>query len=204
MSPSARPARRAGELAAGTVDSFLDLAPDHGPAVCDRCHQRVPDAAHGPPDASAGPTTSANYSESRRKYCPKSARARGNSARPWAWISSRTGIPIMGVAGDQQASLIGQGCVAPGQAKCTFGTGAFLLAHTGGRVVPSRRGLITTLAATLDDISPAVRPGRERLRRRGRRSVVPRRTQGHRGIARHQPARRSNRTPTTKSSSCRP
>jgi glycerol kinase len=59
------------------------------------------------------------------------------------------GIPIMGIAGDQQASLVGQGCIAPGQAKCTFGTGAFLLAHTGGRVVPSRRGLITTLAATL-------------------------------------------------------
>ncbi len=64
------------------------------------------------------------------------------------------GIPIMGVAGDQQASLIGQGCVGPGQAKCTFGTGAFLLAHTGGRVVPSRRGLITTLAATFDQSAP--------------------------------------------------
>ena len=64
------------------------------------------------------------------------------------------GIPIMGVAGDQQASLIGQGCVAPGQAKCTFGTGAFLLAHTGGRVVPSHRGLITTLAATLEPAAP--------------------------------------------------
>ena len=64
------------------------------------------------------------------------------------------GIPIMGVAGDQQASLIGQGCVGPGQAKCTFGTGAFLLAHTGGRVVPSTRGLITTLAATFDESAP--------------------------------------------------
>jgi glycerol kinase len=64
------------------------------------------------------------------------------------------GIPIMGVAGDQQASLIGQGCVAPGQAKCTFGTGAFLLTHTGSRVVPSRRGLLTTLAATFDDSAP--------------------------------------------------
>ncbi len=59
------------------------------------------------------------------------------------------GIPIMGVAGDQQASLAGQGCFGPGQAKCTYGTGAFLLAHTGDRIVPSRRGLITTLAASL-------------------------------------------------------
>ena len=64
------------------------------------------------------------------------------------------GIPIMGVAGDQQASLIGQGCVSPGEAKCTFGTGAFLLAHTGSRVALSRRGLITTLAATLDLAAP--------------------------------------------------
>ncbi|MFI5457840.1 MAG: glycerol kinase GlpK [Isosphaerales bacterium] len=59
------------------------------------------------------------------------------------------GIPILGVAGDQQASLIGQGCLSSGQAKCTYGTGAFLLAHTGSRIVPSQRGLITTLAATL-------------------------------------------------------
>ncbi len=58
------------------------------------------------------------------------------------------GLPITGVAGDQQASLIGQGCIAPGQAKCTYGTGAFLLAHTGDRIVASRNGLITTLAAS--------------------------------------------------------
>jgi len=64
------------------------------------------------------------------------------------------GLPIMGVAGDQQASLIGQGCVSAGQAKCTYGTGAFLLAHTGDRIVPSRHGLITTLAATLHDGPP--------------------------------------------------
>jgi glycerol kinase len=59
------------------------------------------------------------------------------------------GLPITGVAGDQQASLVGQGCLQAGQAKCTYGTGAFLLAHTGDRPVPSTRGLVTTLAATL-------------------------------------------------------
>jgi glycerol kinase len=64
------------------------------------------------------------------------------------------GLPIRGVAGDQQASLVGQGCLSAGQAKCTYGTGAFLLAHTGDRAVPSRRGLITTLAATLADGPP--------------------------------------------------
>jgi glycerol kinase len=64
------------------------------------------------------------------------------------------GLPIAGVAGDQQASLVGQGCLAAGQAKCTYGTGAFLLVHTGAQVVPSTRGLVTTLAATLGDGPP--------------------------------------------------
>src|SRR6185312_9153215 len=59
------------------------------------------------------------------------------------------GLPITGVAGDQQASLVGQGCLAEGQAKCTYGTGAFLLAHTGATPIPSTRGLVTTSAATL-------------------------------------------------------
>jgi glycerol kinase len=64
------------------------------------------------------------------------------------------GLPIAGIAGDQQASLVGQGCLEAGQAKCTYGTGAFLLAHTGDRAIPSTRGLITTLAATLGDGPP--------------------------------------------------
>ncbi len=64
------------------------------------------------------------------------------------------GLPIAGVAGDQQASLVGQGCLRAGQAKCTYGTGAFLLVHTGAEVVPSTRGLVTTLAATLGDGPP--------------------------------------------------
>src|SRR5690606_30387327 len=55
-------------------------------------------------------------------------------------------VPIAGVAGDQQAALFGQGCWAPGQAKNTYGTGAFLLLHTGETRVESRRGLLTTVA----------------------------------------------------------
>jgi glycerol kinase len=60
------------------------------------------------------------------------------------------GLPITGVAGDQQAALFGQCAFGPGEAKCTYGTGAFFLLHTGERPVPSRHGLLTTLAATLD------------------------------------------------------
>jgi len=55
-------------------------------------------------------------------------------------------IPIGGVAGDQQAALYGQGCWKPGQAKNTYGTGAFLLLNTGQRRANSKRGLLTTLA----------------------------------------------------------
>src|SRR5712675_1464502 len=54
-------------------------------------------------------------------------------------------IPITGVAGDQQAALFGQGCWQPGQAKNTYGTGAFLLLNTGKHRATSKRGLLTTL-----------------------------------------------------------
>ena len=55
-------------------------------------------------------------------------------------------VPVAGVAGDQQAALFGQGCWSSGLAKSTYGTGAFLLMHTGDRIVPSNHGLLTTAA----------------------------------------------------------
>jgi glycerol kinase len=58
------------------------------------------------------------------------------------------GLRIAGVAGDQQAALFGQRAFSPGEAKCTYGTGAFFLMHTGGQPVMSRHRLLTTLAAT--------------------------------------------------------
>ena len=63
-------------------------------------------------------------------------------------------IPITGVAGDQQAALYGQGCWRAGQAKNTYGTGAFLLLHTGDRRPRSRHGLLATVACARDG-SPA-------------------------------------------------
>ena len=59
------------------------------------------------------------------------------------------GIPIAGMAGDQQAALFGQACFDVGQAKCTYGTGAFLLVNTGSQAKASRHGLLTTVAWTL-------------------------------------------------------
>jgi len=58
-------------------------------------------------------------------------------------------IPIAGIAGDQQAALFGQGCASPGMAKNTYGTGCFMLMHTGDHAVQSANGLLTTAAAQL-------------------------------------------------------
>lgn len=58
------------------------------------------------------------------------------------------GIPITGVAGDQQAALFGQCCFAPGQAKNTYGTGCFMLLHTGHEARASSHNLVTTVAAS--------------------------------------------------------
>jgi glycerol kinase len=56
------------------------------------------------------------------------------------------GIPIAGMAGDQQAALFGQTCFSVGDAKCTYGTGAFLLMNTGEQAMRSEHGLLTTVA----------------------------------------------------------
>jgi glycerol kinase len=55
------------------------------------------------------------------------------------------GIPVAGMAGDQQAALFGQACFQAGEAKCTYGTGAFLLMNTGSAPVSSKSGLLTTV-----------------------------------------------------------
>jgi glycerol kinase len=60
------------------------------------------------------------------------------------------GLPILGVAGDQQAALFGQCAFSAGEAKCTYGTGAFFLLHVGDRPSPSKHRLLTTLAANPD------------------------------------------------------
>jgi glycerol kinase len=60
------------------------------------------------------------------------------------------GVPVAGIAGDQQAALFGQACYAPGSAKNTYGTGCFVLVNTGTTPVVSRHGLLTTIAWQID------------------------------------------------------
>jgi len=61
------------------------------------------------------------------------------------------GIPVAGMAGDQQAALFGQACFNVGDGKCTYGTGAFMLVNTGPTPVVSRAGLLTTIAWQIGD-----------------------------------------------------
>ncbi len=60
-------------------------------------------------------------------------------------------LPIAGIAGDQQAALFGQACYSPGDSKCTYGTGSFVLTNTGGEPVRSDAGLLTTVAWDIGD-----------------------------------------------------
>ena len=69
-------------------------------------------------------------------------------------IPELKGVPIAGIAGDQQAALFGQACFAPGTAKNTYGTGCFALMHTGEQPADSRHGLLTTMACSAEG-SPA-------------------------------------------------
>jgi len=66
-------------------------------------------------------------------------------------VGDLAGVPISGDLGDQQAALFGQTCFDAGQIKCTYGTGCFMLMHTGERPVHSGHGLITTVAARLGE-----------------------------------------------------
>ena len=86
---------------------------------------------------------------------------------------------ICGVAGDQQAALFGQCCFQPGQAKNTYGTGCFLLMHTGGEACRSTNNLITTIAASGPGAAPSTR-SRQRVHGRRAHAVAARRHGRHR------------------------
>ncbi|MCS6850191.1 MAG: glycerol kinase GlpK [Gemmataceae bacterium] len=147
--PDIRANAAAGRLAFGTVDSFL-------------IHRLTGGAVHATDASNASRTLLLNLDTARwdddlcRYFAvppvllpevrPSSADfgvTRGLDFLP-------DGLPITGVAGDQQAALFGQGAFEAGQAKCTYGTGAFFLMHVGTTPRRSRNKLLTTLAATLD------------------------------------------------------
>lgn len=146
--PELRPRAEAGELAAGTIDTWL-IARLTGGVV------------HATDPTNASRTLMFNLHTARwdaelcdmlgvpRALLPE---IRPSSGDFGVCVGDALGmeIPIAGVAGDQQAALYGQGCWEAGLAKNTYGTGAFLLMHTGDQIVPSQHGLLTTAACAAD------------------------------------------------------
>jgi len=143
--PGARARAEAGELAFGTIDSFLVWRLTGG-------------AAHVTDASNASRTLMMDLAT--LQWSPYLLALLGvpeavlPTIRPCAEVYGKThgfkglpdGVPVAGMAGDQQAALFGQACYAPGEAKCTYGTGAFLLMNTGEAPVQSHNGLLTTVA----------------------------------------------------------
>ena len=143
--PGAHEAARRGELAFGTVDSWL-------------MWQLTGGALHATDVSNASRTMlwSLRRGEWDEELCEALGVPRGMlpQVHPSSHAYGRTradllGAPITigGVAGDQQAALFGQACFRPGMAKNTYGTGCFMLAHAGERFRPSGNGLVVTAAA---------------------------------------------------------
>ncbi len=152
--PALRRRAEAGAIAFGTVDSYLVLRLAGGPAA---------GAPHVTDVTNASRTLL--FDLERRAFSPRLCAilgvptavlprvgpSAGSGARTTGCPGLPDGVPIAGLAGDQQAALFGQACFEPGDAKCTYGTGAFVLVNTGPRPLRSRCGLVSTVAWQLGD-----------------------------------------------------
>ena len=144
--PGARERAERGELAAGTIDTFLLWRLTEG-----RSHKT---------DVTNASRTLLFDIVSQR-WCPELLRLFRVPAALLPEVCASAddfgtttllggNIPICGVAGDQQAALVGQSCLAQGQAKITYGTGGFMLLNTGTTVARSRSRLLSTIAYRID------------------------------------------------------
>jgi len=146
--PGARTRAAAGELAFGTIDSWLIWKLTNG-------------AAHVTDITNASRTLLFNiitgswddelllWLNVPRQVLPQVCASSGILAETAPGLFD-TRIPIAGIAGDQQAALFGQRCTQPGMAKNTYGTGCFMLMHTGGKVIHSPSRLLGTAACATD------------------------------------------------------
>ena len=142
--PELRAAAEAGDLAAGTVDAWL-VARLTGGSVHATDHTNASRTLLYDLRRRAWDRSLADLFEVPAGILPEVRSSSGDFGVARGEHFG-TEIPVAGVVGDQQAALFGQGCTRAGLAKVTYGTGAFLLLHTGGEVVPSENGLLTTLA----------------------------------------------------------
>ena len=150
--PGARARADKGELAAGTIDSWVLWKLTNG-----RVHATDASNASRTLLARIGGAAGCAWDDALcalfrvpRAVLPEirdSAGAFGASDASVLDEAFRgTAIPVTGIAGDQQSALFGQSCFTPGDAKCTFGTGCFLLANAGTAPPPAPKGLLTTVA----------------------------------------------------------
>jgi glycerol kinase len=142
-------------VAAGTIDSYLIWKLTHG-------------AVHVSDISNASRTSLMNLKTARwdkklldlfevpEKILPDIVPSSGVLGHTLGVKGLPDGIPIAGVAGDQQAAMFGQACFSSGEAKCTFGTGSFILMNTGRKILQSKAGLLTTVAWQLGKNSPPV------------------------------------------------
>jgi glycerol kinase len=143
--PGARERATRGELAFGTIDSFL-------------VHRLTGGAVHVTDVTNASRTLLMNLSRAEwdpemlslfhvpQGVLPRIVGSAEEVGKTKGVGFLPDGIPITGIAGDQQAALFGQACFDEGDAKCTYGTGAFVLMNVGDRPTLSRNGLVTTVA----------------------------------------------------------
>ncbi len=145
--PGARARAEKGELLFGTVDSWLVWKLTGG-------------AVHVTDYTNASRTMLYNIRELQwddklleRFQIPKCMLPEvRNSSEIYGYVQSEgVQVPVAGIAGDQQAALFGQACFEKGSAKNTYGTGCFLLMNIGRQFIASQKGLITTIAATMNN-----------------------------------------------------
>jgi glycerol kinase len=148
--PGARKQADAGEIAFGTMDSWIVWNLTGGP----RGGLHITDVTNASRTQLMNLAT-LDWDEELladfnipREVLPKIAPSSQNYGM--AATTELRGVAIAGILGDQQAALVGQTCFAPGEAKNTYGTGCFLLMNTGTRAVQSNAGLITTVAYQFD------------------------------------------------------
>ena len=143
-----------GELAFGTIDSYLIWwlaggAPGGAPHVIEVTNASRTSLMHL--DTLDWDPWLCELFRVPRGVLPRIVPSTGVVARTRGFAPLPDGVPIAGIAGDQQAALFGQACFSPGDAKCTYGTGAFLVVNTGLERVRSAHGLLSTVAWQIGD-----------------------------------------------------
>lgn len=134
-----------GELAVGTMDCFLIAKLTQGEVhrtdVSNACRTQLMNIKTGQWDEEL-----LKIFEIPKAMLPEIFPSSGSIGHVKDIPGLPDGLPIAGVIGDQQSALFGQGCFKPGDTKCTFGTGSFLLMNTGLKQITSKAGLLTTVA----------------------------------------------------------